>query len=718
MLGITQQRQRFGPLLLAILVAALVFVPQFAFANVADSIGDSIAGFVYTVCVGLGGWILWLGAVLFDTAVSSLVIGMGEWLNGGLGNAVNELWSIIRDLFNILFIFGLIFIGFKIILNASDTNARRALGMLIVAALLINFSLYFTKLVVDFSNVAAIQIYQLIEVEDQNGVAQGTRGLKDAFLQMLDLQTYNNQEDGVFSQLPEDLADDSLPSMRVIGFGFLVMIFLSVTGFVFAASAILLVVRFIALVALMIFSPILLLGWVLPQFQSTSRDMMHKLISYALVAPAFMFMMYLSLKVTQSMSIGIGDDNRSLAAAMNPHNTENAVELLIYFCVIIGLMILSLFVSKQMGVFGADKAISVGNSMQKRIRTSAQGFVGRNTVGLAADKIDQGLEKRGWSGRGLLRSMTTAGANAKFGSSASRRDMRTAKEEANRKRASYVQLEGKRSKNPITGFKRSGGLVQKINAGVGAESGAAGDAARIEMERAVAGASTDQLLSVLKNKKPTDPEYQAVVAAMSSGQADSILKAKAEEFDDDQKATFAARRSTAINDALKKAAQKAHQDKNPNANPLSDEEALKQGLASASKEQLKALGAETLVTNAGSLTSSQIDDIKKSSDYTETEKGRILGAHKRQVIDQFNSNPSSVFKNKKDKDVAKLPREVLVHPDTAHHITGNALKKIVDEDTLSAEDRATLRKNIEGARNNTQKTAVEYLKSPRGLETF
>ena len=128
--------------------------------------------FIYEVAIGIGGWVAGMAGnvfeITFDTAVlrfgcqfttqgncSNLAIG-GD---GAIGGVVNELWIVIRDLFNITLIFGLIFLGIKTILNADDSSTRRAIGMLLAAALLVNFSLYIAKLVVDISNFTAVQIY-------------------------------------------------------------------------------------------------------------------------------------------------------------------------------------------------------------------------------------------------------------------------------------------------------------------------------------------------------------------------------------------------------------------------------------------------------------------------------------------------------------------------------------------------------------------------------
>lgn len=400
------QRLRIGILIIAMSASAVAafssFVPVAdAFAGINPEIGpnadngstgtagggsrpataqppDGIAGFIYTLCIGIGGWLLWFGGTLLDWTIKMLVIEMGKLVGpSGFGPAIETMWVIIRDIFNILFIFGLIYIGFKTIWNASDSSTRKALGMLIAAALLINFSLYFTRVIVDFSNLAAYQIYNLIQVRDPNATPGSPPSLASAFLEKINLETYANQNQGFMADSAGDSGD--LADMRVVGYAFLMMLFMLVTAFVFAAGAIFLVIRFVALILFMIFSPVLLLGWVLPFMAGESKKRFHQLISYAFVAPAFLFMIYLSLTVLQTIN-----STDTFAAAFNPRNQAGAFQLIVYFFLVVGLMFASLLVARQMGVAGATQAVNIANAAQKKARIYAARAAGKTAFGTTA----------------------------------------------------------------------------------------------------------------------------------------------------------------------------------------------------------------------------------------------------------------------------------------------------------------------------------------------
>ncbi|MBP9780727.1 MAG: hypothetical protein KBC42_02265, partial [Candidatus Pacebacteria bacterium] len=72
---------------------------------------------------------------------------LGYTLDSGsysIGNFVGQGWKLVRDLTNILFIFILVSIGIGTIIGNSKLGDKKLIGWVIIVALLINFSLFFT----------------------------------------------------------------------------------------------------------------------------------------------------------------------------------------------------------------------------------------------------------------------------------------------------------------------------------------------------------------------------------------------------------------------------------------------------------------------------------------------------------------------------------------------------------------------------------------------
>ncbi len=364
-----------------------------------SGVGAWIFAFFYHVVMQIGGFAVWLAGIAFDAAVNNFVRGMGEWMLGNIGIAVEEVWVIIRDVFNMLFIFALVFIGLKLIWNADDSGAKRALGSLIVAALLINFSLFFAKFIVDFSNIAAIQIFNLmaetvnttasvfpegatlptINIESPESV-----GIHAMFMQLVGLQALGGAE-----------AIDQ-EGYRSFGYLLMILVFMLTSAAVFLAGAIMLTIRFISLVIYMMFSPFMFLGMILPKFQGYTSKWWSGFLNQAFFAPAYFFMIFIAFKVLigfHAQAFEAGSTYNLNKIALNPEETGNDVPLsILFYLIALGFMVGAIVVSKKMGAGGASMSLNAMQSVQRRLVGGASSlvgggssFVGRNTLGRIGD---------------------------------------------------------------------------------------------------------------------------------------------------------------------------------------------------------------------------------------------------------------------------------------------------------------------------------------------
>lgn len=122
---------------------------------------------------------------------SILMILSGEIMDWGIGfsidsksypvgghSFVTDGWRIMRDIANILFIFILVFVAIGTILGQDN---KKLIARVILVALIINFSLFLTKIVVDFGNITARFFYNNISVTNtqaNNVEIFGTAGHK------------------------------------------------------------------------------------------------------------------------------------------------------------------------------------------------------------------------------------------------------------------------------------------------------------------------------------------------------------------------------------------------------------------------------------------------------------------------------------------------------------------------------------------------------------
>jgi hypothetical protein len=369
-------------------VFVLLMTPSLVLAQ-SDGVGEGgITNFiqeqVWKFLTMVGGFLVWLGGKMLNYAVTYYVVGFGDfYLSSGLGDSVNSLWSIVRDVFNLTFIFGLVFIGFKLIFG--DGSAKRALGTLIMAALLVNFSLFITKFVIDFSNIAAAQFANAFLVGTQYDVSDG-------FMRLFGLN-------GIFS------TGNDLPSTAGWTYIFLTFLLFIVSAFVFIAGGLLLIIRFVVLNIYMILSPVMFLGWVFPGFSGTSRSYWSGFLKRAFFAPAYLLMLYMSHQVLVNMRLSNGSSQKLGAVATNDANAANAAfdQTIPLFLVSIIFLIASLIVAQKMGAQGATSAIAIGKRLTGRAKQAATRVAGGATAGTAAWA---GRNSLGWAANSLSQNNT------------------------------------------------------------------------------------------------------------------------------------------------------------------------------------------------------------------------------------------------------------------------------------------------------------------------
>ncbi len=276
-------------------------------------------------------------------------------------------WKIFRDLANLVFIFVLLYIAIATILNAE--GSRRMLVNVIVTALLINFSLFISKAVVDISNIVAIPFY-----EKMNGV-QVTNNLNDwqinesgvswALFNALSIQTiYSNATDNEFSSsgsLYDQMLDASeaylangFQTFTLVFFGSIIML---VTAFVLATGAFLLFLRLVVLVFLMMISPLAFVARILPNSQEAWNRWWKALINNAIFAPVYFAITYAIIETTVQ---GLNMTKGAFAAVFA--GSTSALGTLFNYVFIIMLLMGSIFISKAIGVHGSNTVLSWGKS--------------------------------------------------------------------------------------------------------------------------------------------------------------------------------------------------------------------------------------------------------------------------------------------------------------------------------------------------------------------
>ncbi len=128
-------------------------------------VGGCIVNIAYYLFYGLPAFLLPAVAQFFDVIIA---LALSSTL---YGTFITSAWVVIRDLANIFFILILLYIAIKVILGLGGHEVKKMIVQVVLMALLINFSMFFTKVVIDASNILALVFYNKISVQVvKNGV--------------------------------------------------------------------------------------------------------------------------------------------------------------------------------------------------------------------------------------------------------------------------------------------------------------------------------------------------------------------------------------------------------------------------------------------------------------------------------------------------------------------------------------------------------------------
>ncbi len=349
-------RQITRPVLFVAALALLALVVPSGVLYAFD-IGATIGAVLHSFVTAVFGWLVGLGALLLDYSINKLVIGFGGIYNDqGLGFTIDRLWVMVRDIFNLTFIFGLVFLGLKMIFDSGNSSTRRMIVSLIIAALLVNFSLLITKLVVDFSNIAAEQIVKAFP-----DAKPGEKAVAGSFMNIMGVKDV--LEVGQKMESFEGFTGGGIFSY-IIGTMFIYII----AAFVFFAGGLLLMVRFVALNLYMLLSPIMFLGMVFPAAASISRQYWTGFLSRAFVAPVFILLLYFAHEILGTFSLIKGNSSMgSIFAGKNVANTFG--DVLPPFVLTAIFMVASLVIAQKMSNEGAGAAVALQNKMVSKVRS-------------------------------------------------------------------------------------------------------------------------------------------------------------------------------------------------------------------------------------------------------------------------------------------------------------------------------------------------------------
>ena len=244
---------------------------------------------------------------------------MGSAQSGGLLTAIEIIWTVVRDVTNILIIGTFVYVAIIKIIGKADTQKwNRQVVTLLAVAFLINFSFFFTQFIIDISNWFTVQIYNAIMPESTNE----SFSLSEHFLQNFGMGTIMSAwitlvgsiaklvgAKALASWLPGGWVGGLLTAMLAISTSPIsTILYIVITTILFLLLAILFfrlafifIKRFIILIILLAFSSAAFAAMVIPGLNKWWKIWYEALIANATIAPVLLLLLWATDTISHAL---------------------------------------------------------------------------------------------------------------------------------------------------------------------------------------------------------------------------------------------------------------------------------------------------------------------------------------------------------------------------------------------------------------------------------
>lgn len=687
----------------------------------------------------IGATFLWLAGALFNFGIKYSILDFANFSNIA---GITIAWTVFRDIANVFFIFIFLAIGISTILGLQQYNVKKLLPILLGVAILINFSLFFTKVTIDIAHgfAGAILNQSGVVTTECNGEndCRISQGVATAFIEQLGVidifgksvetslgpPVGEGQDTRIFNG---DRLSDGFGALL---FGFFGFIFLSAAAIVFLAGAVMLIMRIVTLLLLMVAAAPAFAAYILPSTKKHFDTWLNTLIKEALFAPILLLLFAVSLLFLNTARValpGLSSGEASFADVFINGNL-GSVDVIIVFLISLGLLFTSIKVANDMGVSGAKMAMS--------IQKTGQGIAGRTFIGLPA----QGLDK---TNRFAQRQARKAGTYVS-GKISGAISPYLEKDQTSGVAAKMARQAGRTVTGTVGNIVGGAGTLVRRTADSAVDSAA--QAGR--SEKFGSGHSIDSLQEAQEKRDDTlDAETTQIgkerrlSAAVASGKDDAIQEAIADMSDKqllELKGTRLASEeivrnltpsqlkkvleSDKFDDKTKESIRETRFKELTEAIGSKDPGIIKDAIRSYDDDELDFAPKNMLrdANVASAMKGSQATHIKKSKNFTASQKAEFKTARTARLISIIGTpagTPHEIAKLIKNLDVDEiidLDPKYLSDWNVASNLSIPALTKLQNERSVPDKDREEIAKALDARTKMGEKGLRKYLDGPAG----
>lgn len=357
-----------------------------------------------TALISLTAWLLAVAGLIFNFLLDYTIIEFASRVYEPIRTGIETGWQAFRDIGNIVIIGMFTFIAISMILGVEAFGTRKLVARVLIIAVLINFSLLFTKIIIDSSHFIAHEFYTAA-LEQVGGAATSIPGISDAS----GLNPVGGfAQKGIAGQFIKltglsgiwDTASKLLAVSDATQSGWLTMVhsvaaatLILGLALVLLYGAFLLVARAVALIFLLTTSSLAFASHLLPDSVTGEygwKAWWKLLINNAIFAPLFMIFLWMSLTVGTQLTAKTG----TLGSFFNNPTDPTGLNVIFGYLLVVGLLYASIRIANHFASQAAAKFVgmTLGAPLALGSRLLAAPLL-RGTLGRYGYKHERALEQ-------------------------------------------------------------------------------------------------------------------------------------------------------------------------------------------------------------------------------------------------------------------------------------------------------------------------------------
>ena len=369
---------------------------------------------IANIALKLSALVLYLVGNLFDYSIE-IAVNSAEFFKAL--NIIEPMWAVVRDFANMTFIFVLIYLAWQILLGKGNFSAKENVMRLVLVAILINFSLFAAKAMVDASNILSLNIYESIKAPNSSPDVNGRASVSARIMGTLGLASVYNLS-SVFDRKTIPGCGGVPGTILTVGiFG---TILFSITSITFLIAAILFFMRMLNILILFITSPVWVWGYVINEsrVEKLKKDWMNKMLGVMKFPVIYMLILYVGLAMFGQLSAAqlaaTGKPTSILQIICNTATGEGKTDIFQQLPIIINfvLVIAILMYAIKYAVSDGAQGSIVGGKFVSSVTDKLDGFSKKITIGAAQGLYQKAQDGAAYAGQKALAAGSFAGRTA------------------------------------------------------------------------------------------------------------------------------------------------------------------------------------------------------------------------------------------------------------------------------------------------------------------